>query len=269
MDNKFSPATRMLTALQVEWPAALIDSLTPPETADLDHVKAALEGIDRNSLEDIAAFALKFFLMAINTPIHVPSVSSIPAEPFDARACARDLQFNLIDRIEREVKVARQNITSALAGSGDGHRTAGVIRAELEAANAEYHRVADAWLDADDPIGTPSDEEDAVEFYKKLGETLKPLTKKRLQLADELTAAEIAEELAMKMQTLRSAKARHAANKLHDKPDGSRKKQEAIRKAWASGHYSSRARCAEEECACLGMSYDAARKALRNTPDPP
>ena len=62
--------------------------------------------------------------------------------------------------------------------------------------------------------------------------------------------------------------ARHAANSRHDKPDGSRAKQNAIRQAWASGKYSSRDRCAEEECAALDMSLSTARKALRNTPDP-
>lgn len=55
----------------------------------------------------------------------------------------------------------------------------------------------------------------------------------------------------------------------HSKPEGSWSKQEAIRMAWASGKYTSRAICAEQECAALGMSFDTARKALRNTPKPP
>jgi hypothetical protein len=66
----------------------------------------------------------------------------------------------------------------------------------------------------------------------------------------------------------RSINAQTAANALHDKPGGSRDKQNQIRTIWASGKYSSRNICAEQECAGLNMSYDAARKALSNTPDP-
>lgn len=62
--------------------------------------------------------------------------------------------------------------------------------------------------------------------------------------------------------------AKKGANAVHDKPGGSREKQDAIRAIWATGKYSNRDRCAEEECAALGMSFSTARKALRNTPDP-
>ncbi len=67
----------------------------------------------------------------------------------------------------------------------------------------------------------------------------------------------------------RTKQAREAADILHSRPGGSREKQENIRKAWASGKYSSRDRCAEEESAALNMSFSTARKALRKTPDPP
>ena len=66
----------------------------------------------------------------------------------------------------------------------------------------------------------------------------------------------------------RKQNARNAANALHDLPGGSRDKQRQMREIWASGKYSSRNICAEQECAGLNMSYDAARKALTNTPDP-
>lgn len=66
----------------------------------------------------------------------------------------------------------------------------------------------------------------------------------------------------------RSENARHAANARHDRPGESRSKQQIIREIWATGKYSSRDRCAEEECWSLGISYSTARKALRNTPDP-
>ncbi len=68
-------------------------------------------------------------------------------------------------------------------------------------------------------------------------------------------------------QLFRSQAARHAANEKHEK-NGNRAKQDAIRLAWASGNFKSRDVCAEQECAALGMSFSAARKALRNTPDP-
>ena len=66
----------------------------------------------------------------------------------------------------------------------------------------------------------------------------------------------------------RSENASRIVNARHDKPNGSRDKQAAIRAAWASGKYTSRDICAEQECASLGMSFAAARKALRNTPAP-
>jgi hypothetical protein len=59
-----------------------------------------------------------------------------------------------------------------------------------------------------------------------------------------------------------------AANARHNRPGGSRDKQRQIREIWATGKYSSRDFCAEEECAALGMSFSAARKALRNSPKP-
>ena len=62
--------------------------------------------------------------------------------------------------------------------------------------------------------------------------------------------------------------ARTAADARHDQPGGSRDKKKQIREIWATGKYSSRDRCAEEECAALAMSYAAARKALKNTPEP-
>ncbi len=62
--------------------------------------------------------------------------------------------------------------------------------------------------------------------------------------------------------------ARKKANILHSLPGGSREKQQRIREIWASGKYSNRDTCAEQECGALGMSFSTARKALRNTPAP-
>ena len=66
----------------------------------------------------------------------------------------------------------------------------------------------------------------------------------------------------------RRASGKKAVEARHNQPGGSREKRQRIQDIWASGKYSSRDRCAEEECAALDMSFTAARKALRNTPDP-
>lgn len=68
--------------------------------------------------------------------------------------------------------------------------------------------------------------------------------------------------------SIRASDARRRANLLHDKPGGSREKRRLIKEIWASGKYSSRDVCAEQECAGLDMSYSVARKALRGTPNP-
>jgi hypothetical protein len=66
----------------------------------------------------------------------------------------------------------------------------------------------------------------------------------------------------------RKRNAQAAADALHNKPGGSREKRDAIRAIWASGKYTSRDLCAEEECAALNMSFSAARNALKNQPKP-
>ena len=65
----------------------------------------------------------------------------------------------------------------------------------------------------------------------------------------------------------RMSLAKLGAEALHSKPGGSREKKEKVRNIWASGKYTSRDICAEQECAALNWSYSAARRALRNTPD--
>jgi hypothetical protein len=78
----------------------------------------------------------------------------------------------------------------------------------------------------------------------------------------QLGAVEAAPRLA------RIATARSGAEALHSKPGGSRSKREAIREIWATGKFDTRNACAEQECDALGMSYETARRALRNTPRP-
>jgi hypothetical protein len=98
----------------------------------------------------------------------------------------------------------------------------------------------------------------------KLKRAIAPMV---LKHRPENTAALVYSQV-MKFEEKASKRGRSAANALHDKPGGTRSKQVAIRAAWASGKYTSRGICAEQECAALGMSFDAARKALRNTPKP-
>lgn len=84
----------------------------------------------------------------------------------------------------------------------------------------------------------------------------------------KLTPRQAAQFAKIAIRASESAEGRRRSDLRHDKPGGSREKRDAMRAAWASGKYSSRDICAEEECAALGMSFSAARKALRNTPDP-
>ncbi len=62
--------------------------------------------------------------------------------------------------------------------------------------------------------------------------------------------------------------AKAAADARHNQPGGSREKRNAIRAIWASGKYTSRDRCAEEECAALGIASSTARNALKKQPNP-
>lgn len=97
-----------------------------------------------------------------------------------------------------------------------GGRSTDVIRAELAAANREYARISDAWVDADDPLSIPSSDE-AEKFFRQLDALLKPHRDKRLRLLDELRAAELTEFAALKMQQFRSLHASNAARASHAK----------------------------------------------------
>lgn len=66
----------------------------------------------------------------------------------------------------------------------------------------------------------------------------------------------------------RKSNAKLAADARHNKPGGSREKRDAIRAIWAGGKYTSRDRCAEEECGALDISFSTARNALKNQPKP-
>jgi len=89
-------------------------------------------------------------------------------------------------------------------------------------------------------------------LYEKLGERLEH------EIPPEKGSAEWRREIA-----------RNAAEVRHNKPGGSRDKKQQIQEIWASGKFTSRDICAEQECASLGMSITTARRALNNTPNPP
>lgn len=67
---------------------------------------------------------------------------------------------------------------------------------------------------------------------------------------------------------VRSDTGKIAADNRHSKAGGSRDLRGQIKAIWATGKYTSRDICAEQECAALNMSFSTARKALRNTPNP-
>lgn len=64
------------------------------------------------------------------------------------------------------------------------------------------------------------------------------------------------------------SRSKKAADKGHERPDGSRDKKKQIREIWASGKYITKVLCAEEEYVSLEVSFDKARRDLRNLPDP-
>jgi hypothetical protein len=66
----------------------------------------------------------------------------------------------------------------------------------------------------------------------------------------------------------RRATAIKAAEARHSKPDGTREKRAQMQAIWATGKYSNRDLCAEQECEALGISFSTARKALRGAPEP-
>jgi hypothetical protein len=65
-----------------------------------------------------------------------------------------------------------------------------------------------------------------------------------------------------------SERHREVVNFLHDQPNGSREKRQRMREIWASGKYLTREACAEKNYELVGMSFDTAKKALRNQPAP-
>ena len=99
---------------------------------------------------------------------------------------------------------------------------------------------------------------------KSQGKSYNPDALKKIIARTDCMALEIHAALT---KAFTSANALKAANAKHSCSGGSRELAHKIRQIWASGKYSSRDICAEQECAALNMSFSSARKALRNTPD--
>lgn len=70
---------------------------------------------------------------------------------------------------------------------------------------------------------------------------------------------------AYSLRIVRRERAKFAANKKHQPKNVAKEK---IKEIWATGKYTSRDICAEQECAALDISFSTARKALRGTPTP-
>ncbi len=118
-----------------------------------------------------------------------------------------------------------------------------------------------------------------LEFSEQAREVTKHLWGSKQALGEELSRiSDLKMEVSNQRRFLEGAlhgrdaekkiRATKGAEAVHSKPGGSRDKQKQIRDLWASGKYTSRDICAEQECAALGVSFSTARKALRGTPDP-
>ena len=79
---------------------------------------------------------------------------------------------------------------------------------------------------------------------------------------DEVTQPAEVNPPALGTREWRKKNASNASNVRHDKPGGSRDKHRQLLAIWATGKYTSKDTCAEQECAALGMAPSTARRAL-------
>lgn len=105
-----------------------------------------------------------------------------------------------------------------------------------------------------------------VQAIMRLDEAFRALHKFRSSGGEEDYLSESVYRAAVQVGA--SEMGKRAADAKHDGPNGKRSAKERIREIWASGKYSSRDLCAEEECAALDISFSTARKALIGTTDP-
>jgi hypothetical protein len=125
-----------------------------------------------------------------------------------------------------------------------------------------------------DPVDLETSESERLQRAKEKAEAFFDLFIKHKtcvteeEIRDYIDPDSIVELMMIAIKRVNVVRAGIAANALHGKEGGSRSKADAVRAAWANGNYSSRDICAEQECGALGMSFSAARKALRKTPEP-
>ena len=70
------------------------------------------------------------------------------------------------------------------------------------------------------------------------------------------------------LKNILSRRGKKAANARYNQASGSRSKRAKLLRIWASGRYSTRDACAEQECDALYVTFRTARKWLVGTPDP-
>jgi hypothetical protein len=118
--------------------------------------------------------------------------------------------------------------------------------------------------------------EGQLNSIKLLGEEIKKIPDitqvQESEVNEHMSIKESLEKMRQLGQVEASYKSHHRAKQAvdakHNKPGGSRQLQAKIRAIWATGKFSSKDLCAEQECGALGMSFASARRALRNQPEP-
>lgn len=97
-----------------------------------------------------------------------------------------------------------------------------------------------------------------LENIAVLNEIIEVATEKEHELNVQIVSHE---KLLKKEKDDISKRARFAANKRHERKNYAKNE---IKKIWATGKYTNKDLCAEQECEALGLSFSTARKALRN-----
>jgi hypothetical protein len=175
--------------------------------------------------------------------------------------------FDTVARVDALTEWARDNLSfeRAIRAFAIARVRGDIFEAQLEKAHAQLDRA----------LGMAGQLPQAINAQAVLmRESIDALRVEREQsagLLDAVIPEALRTGIGLGLQSSKAKASRRgqvAAAALHDKPGGSRSKADAVRAAWATGNFESRDICAEQECAALGMSFSAARKALRNTPDP-
>lgn len=219
--------------------------------------------IDKNTYRQTLTFSDSYFhwLQGQNLLCHDGNVSGFQCNAFWLGLPA--IHYNDEEWAKLSIEHAR-NAIAASGGMSEAHNLyftapTGVAHSELEkrASALTYMRVLQRGIC----------HVFSAKWLIESGRTDEAL----LRLCDSATFLGVAYGVAISMTRAARDRARaasRAASAMHSKPGASRSKRDAIRAAWASGKYTSRDVCAEQECAGLNMSFSAARKALRNTSDP-